>query len=292
MEEATSFTNEVAVLLKNPANFYNIVMENSDPRVKDWLWMQSPFPTWGLILLYILFVIYGPKFMKNRQPLEMKPLLFVFNAAIVVLYVYLTKEYIMGVLDARYNWICQPVVYSYEPEHMRIASALWWYYFSKFIEFFDTVFFILRKKDKQVTFLHVYHHASMFFLWWIGIKWVAGGQSVWGALINSFVHVVMYSYYALSCLGPSIQKYLWWKKHITHLQLLQFSLAIMHAIHSLYIDCNFPKWMHYTLIGYAISFIILFTNFYIQTYIKKGKKQAVAKDTHAVSNGHLTKKDQ
>lgn len=41
---------------------------------------------------------------------------------------------------------------------------------------FAQVFFMLRKKDKQVTFLHVYHHASMFFLWWIGIKWVAGGQ--------------------------------------------------------------------------------------------------------------------
>ena len=73
---------------------------------------------------------------------------------------------------------------------------------------------------------------------------------------------------------------------------LQFTLAIIHAIHSLYIDCNFPKWMHYTLIGYAISFIILFTNFYIQTYLKKGKKRAVAEDTQAVSNGHLTKKEQ
>lgn len=47
----------------------------------------------------------------------------------------------------------------------------------------------------------------------------------------------------------------------------------MHAIHSLYIDCNFPKWMHYTLIGYAISFIILFTNFYIHTYIMRGRKK-------------------
>lgn len=54
--------------------------------------MQSPFPTWGLIILYISFVIYAPRFMKNREPFEMKPLLFVFNAAIVVLYVYLTKE--------------------------------------------------------------------------------------------------------------------------------------------------------------------------------------------------------
>lgn len=60
--------------------------------MKDWLWMQSPLPTISLIILYILFVNYGPKFMKNRAPLEMKPLLFVFNAAIVVLYAYLTRE--------------------------------------------------------------------------------------------------------------------------------------------------------------------------------------------------------
>ena len=54
--------------------------------------MQSPIPTISLIVLYILFVNLGPKFMKNRAPLEMKSVLFVFNAAIVVLYVYLCKE--------------------------------------------------------------------------------------------------------------------------------------------------------------------------------------------------------
>ena len=40
------------------------------------------------------------------------------------------------------------------------------------------------------------------------------------ALVNSVVHVVMYSYYALAALGPRVQRYLWWKKHITHLQLV------------------------------------------------------------------------
>ena len=33
---------------------------------------------------------------------------------------------------------------------LQIAKALWWYWFSKFIEFFDTFFFILRKKNSQV----------------------------------------------------------------------------------------------------------------------------------------------
>lgn len=58
----------------------------------------------------------------------------------------------------------------------QIAKALWWFYFSKLLEFMDTFFFVLRKKNNQISFLHVYHHATMFPLWWIGVKWVAGGQ--------------------------------------------------------------------------------------------------------------------
>lgn len=58
----------------------------------------------------------------------------------------------------------------------QIAEALWWYYFSKLLEFCDTFFFILRKKNNQLTFLHTYHHSTMFGLWWIGVKWVPGGS--------------------------------------------------------------------------------------------------------------------
>ena len=38
------------------------------------------------------------------------------------------------------------------------------------------VFFILRKKNGQITFLHVYHHATMILNWWLGVAYVAGGQ--------------------------------------------------------------------------------------------------------------------
>ena len=49
----------------------------------------------------------------------------------------------------------------------------------------DTVFFVLRKKNNQISFLHVYHHATMFPIWWMGIKWVAGGQCKY-TLLNNF----------------------------------------------------------------------------------------------------------
>lgn len=41
------------------------------------------------------------------------------------------------------------------------------------------------------------------------------------AMINSSVHVIMYLYYGLSALGPVAQPYLWWKKHMTAIQLVR-----------------------------------------------------------------------
>lgn len=116
------------------------------------------------------------------------------------------------------------------------------------------MFLILRKKWKQLTFLHVYHHSTMFMLWWIGVKWVPGGSGneffilfilsskiylvVYGtieinrntkalfsaaffaAMVNCFIHVIMYLYYALAACGPEIQKYLFWKKSLTLLQIV------------------------------------------------------------------------
>lgn len=54
--------------------------------------MQSPIPTISFILLYLLFVRYAPRFMKDRAAFEMKTFLFFFNTAIVILYIYLTRE--------------------------------------------------------------------------------------------------------------------------------------------------------------------------------------------------------
>lgn len=49
------------------------------------------------------------------------------------------------------------------------------------------------------------------------------------AMVNSSVHVVMYLYYGLSALGPVAQPYLWWKKHMTAIQLVRgLDLAYNH----------------------------------------------------------------
>jgi elongation of very long chain fatty acids protein 7 len=80
----------------------------------------------------------------------------------------------------------------------------------------------MRKKNSQVTFLHVFHHGIMPFTWWFGVKFVPGGQGSFHSLMNAFVHIVMYSYYGLAACGDKYQKYLWWKKYLTKLQLVSF----------------------------------------------------------------------
>lgn len=39
----------------------------------------------------------------------------------------------------------------------------------------DTVLMILRKKMNQVTFLHVFHHATMLNIWWWVMMFIPGG---------------------------------------------------------------------------------------------------------------------
>ena len=44
------------------------------------------------------------------------------------------------------------------------------YYTNKYVELLDTIFFALRKKWNQISFLHVYHHAVMPLYMFIGVS--------------------------------------------------------------------------------------------------------------------------
>ena len=112
------------------------------------------------------------------------------------------------------------------------ANIVWWYFFSKFIDFMDSFFFVLRKKNNQLTSLHVIHHAIMPMVCWIFLKFVGGGHSTFFMFLNMGVHVVMYFYYLVSGLGPQVQKYLWWKRYITGTMTIHSWLLKRDKAHS------------------------------------------------------------
>jgi GNS1/SUR4 family len=66
----------------------------------------------------------------------------------------------------------------------------------------------------------------LFFTVWFGVKFTPGGHSTFFGLLNTAVHIVMYTYYLFAAMGPQYQKFLWWKKYLTGLQMVSRLLRV------------------------------------------------------------------
>ncbi|XP_071117264.1 very long chain fatty acid elongase 4-like [Haliotis cracherodii] len=263
----------VQELLEDMRGWYNDSMGKADPRAFDLPLAQTPMPILSILLLYILVVLHGPRMMEQQKPFNLRWLLVGYNFSMVALSFWIFVRTLQMAIRGRFSLVCQPIDYTDRPDAIEALYVGWLFFFSKIIELIDTVFFILRKKNSQITFLHVYHHTSIVVVTWSGMKWVSGGQSFVYPLLNSLVHVVMYLYYGLSAIGPSMQKYLWWKRYLTMFQLTQFVLMLVHAGVNFFVECDFPKLFDKLLFTYAASIMALFLNFYFRAYIQ-GKRRA------------------
>lgn len=80
----------------------------------------------------------------------------------------------------------------------------------------------------------------------------------------------MYGYYLMASLGPQYKNLLWWKQYMTNIQLTQFFTVLVHSIQLLFVpDCGYPYQQAYAMIILMIFFILLFSHFYVQTYLNK-----------------------
>lgn len=61
-----------------------------------------------------------------------------------------------------------------------------------------------------------------------GLCFYSAQQATIPAFINLVVHTVMYSYYFLATFGPGVKRYLWWKKHLTKMQLVNIRKLKIH----------------------------------------------------------------
>jgi fatty acid elongase 3 len=174
-------------------------------------------------------------------------------------------------------------------------------YVFKYVELIDTVLLALR--GKPIQFLHIYHHAATLILCWSQlyaqscVQWLP-------IVINLFVHVVMYAYYALYALRIQI----WWKKYLTQLQIIQFVVALIGcfsafgtrivADYSSVLGKGYSCWGSYqgATIGCFVisSYLYLFILFFRETYrkrrsIKPGTENATAGRSNGIpskANGH------
>ena len=249
-------------------------MSKGDPRLAHLPFMGGPIPILSVVCVYVYLVKYaGPRFMANREPFEIKSLILTYNFLMVLLSTYLFIRGGVYGWFGDYSFKCEPLDYTNSRNGVGMAYTAYIYFLSKIVELSDTVFFVLRKKFDHISSLHVTHHATLAWTMYWGVKYYPTGHGSFGPFFNTFVHIIMYSYYFLAALGPSVQPYLWWKKYLTQLQLVQFVIIFLHASQVfLRPDCSFPKGVMLPFLAVVIYFIVMFVDFYQTEYIKKKQK--------------------
>ncbi|KAI2803119.1 Elongation of very long chain fatty acids protein 7 [Blomia tropicalis] len=266
-----------------------------DPRTHHLLPVNvSPFFVIWLIINWVLFTkSLGPAIMKNRQPYELRTPMFFYNCLMTWINIYSVykvislSNYFRVLFDVEY-----PDRNDMSEHSINLIHLGYLYWLTKLTDCFDTLFFVLRKKYDQITLLHVYHHTvvPLFGYLLLRINPLLPACFLF-AMVNSTIHVIMYSYYALAALGPSVQKYLWWKKYITMLQLWQFVLYGIYGFIFFFVQKNYPIfWMYFALTQPPL-FFWLFYDFYIKSYIQKSRqKKAINKLDKKIEHKIIDKK--
>ncbi|OAY39880.1 elongation of fatty acids protein 3-like [Manihot esculenta] len=158
------------------------------------------------------------------------------------------------------------------PSHISPSGPLFFwayiFYLSKILEFLDTLLIILSNSIQRLTFLHVYHHATVVIMCYL---WLTTRQSLFpvALITNSVVHVIMYYYYLWCAMGVRPK----WKRLVTDCQIVQFVFSfgisgVMLYYHFTGLGCS-GIWGWCFNAVFNASLLLLFLDFHRKSYIKK-----------------------
>ncbi|XP_069361632.1 very long chain fatty acid elongase 7-like [Maniola hyperantus] len=249
---------------------YNTVFyERADPRVKDWSLMTSPWQLVSIIVSYLTVIKLLPFLMHDRRPYDLRTVIKWYNVLQIVSNVVVTWGIMTSGWTTTYHFGCMLPDYSMNPEALRMLRFLWWTIILKLMELFETVFFLLRKKQRQASFLHIYHHVSTLVIIWSAVKYVGGGITSFSPMINNAVHVIMYSYYLMSSEGsPKVKAVLIkYKKWLTIMQMIQFTLMLIYSSQVFLPSCPAPLGITFMYFPNVIFVYYMFYKFFKQNYI-------------------------
>ncbi len=164
-----------------------------------------------------------------------------------------------GIDASAQHYMCAPL-----PSWLRALS--WTFTLSKIWEWLDTADHFLRGESlSKIGFLHLYHHATTFFLFLNVMNFPSTERS--GMLMNGFVHFLMYAHYAFRL--PK-----WFRPIITALQLLQL-VTVTYLWHITPSTCGAPfdsfptdhPIEHFTPYTLVPVYTLFFLHFFVRQYI-------------------------
>eukprot|EP00475_Leptophrys_vorax_P004202 TRINITY_DN12510_c0_g1_i1.p1 TRINITY_DN12510_c0_g1~~TRINITY_DN12510_c0_g1_i1.p1 ORF type:complete len:279 (+),score=44.47 TRINITY_DN12510_c0_g1_i1:28-864(+) len=230
------------------------------------------------VYLVVVFLAWTyPSMFPQRKKTRTMTLVMQFHNFILVVWSSLMCfNVIYQVISLNYKFVGN----SYHVEHVELAYWVHHFGISKIYEFLDTFIMIYRGNLRQVSFLHVYHHVMTSWLCWYASRVGPGGDAWHAVALNSFVHIVMYTYYFMSTIiveDSLRRKYLGWGKYLTQLQMTQF--VAMTSIHtgSVLLNKAYPIEIPFMNLVFVVSLFGLFLQFYLNKWTSSSGKLARTK---------------
>lgn len=147
-----------------------VLTEGMSPIVDSWPLMGSPGQLVLLFLSYLVLVVkVGPRYMEKRKPMDLTNFTRLYNIMQVLIcsfFIYWTTAEGFSIV----LWRCD----SEQLQGDRLIlykTQQWWFLWLRLAELVETVVFVLRKKQNQISTLHVYHHISTATIVWLFIKY-------------------------------------------------------------------------------------------------------------------------
>lgn len=279
----------------HPLEFLDLLESRFDEK-KAIPWMHDRWH-WSFYFsaIYLILVWSGERYMKNRKPFDLRVALCMWSTMLGTFSIFAIY---------RVSFRAPQIIYLGGWRHAfcdtwgyigNQRAGVWAFLFplSKLPELVDTVFIVLRKK--KLSFLHVYHHVSVFIYCWYSYAYPIS-TGIWFGTVNFTVHGIMYMYYAVTASGRRPPR--WVAKIITTIQLSQMFAGIFInyiGITSLLSGktCG-TSWFDVAIsVFFYVSYAILFANFFYWAYIHPKPKKSEAMKVNGVTqpsevNGGVT----
>jgi len=216
-------------------------------------WMQAllhPAVVYVLPMLFVASVYSFAGYMKNRkEPFNVKLPMQVYNVVQIVVCSYM----VWGLTPV----LGFPNLFGINSEcDQRGEWFVYVHFLTKFLDWFDTLWILMKKNRAQLSFLHVYHHATIGMIWGYLLRNGVGcGTIRYGAWANSLTHVIMYSHYLWTSFGLKNP----FKRYITLWQICQFWSCLAHAIVVCCIETTKVIQFSWLQVVYQITMIYFFT---------------------------------
>ncbi|XP_042911999.1 very long chain fatty acid elongase 7 isoform X3 [Parasteatoda tepidariorum] len=252
------------------ADIYSFIKSNENLLETKHLVKHPIYGVYIIITYLFLVKLIIPKIMKERKPYDMRWVVVTYNLLLSILngiIAFYIIKYLVASWKVRCEMRASKEIYDH---YIQLVHCTWYAWLTKYLELLDTIFFALRKKDNQISLLHLFHHSFIVLVWLYQYHqpyvpyyaFVACG-------INLSIHVVMYLYYGLAAFGPHMRKYLWWKKYLTLLQIMQFIIILGFALFGFLTGCEHVNNGEIILFAFVTVVLILFLDFYVKSYHNK-----------------------